>query len=161
MKIGLYPGSFDPISCGHLDIIERASSLFDVVHVGVLKNSSKKAFFSVEERIRFIEQSTAHLKNVEVNSFDGLTVNYAQEIGANALIRGLRAVSDFEYEFQLAAINNKLFKDAETVFLMTSTQYSFLSSSIIKEVGSLGGCIEGLVPDCILNEVKTKLLQKR
>lgn len=160
MKVGLYPGSFDPISCGHLDIIERAASLFDVVHVAVLKNSSKKGFFSIEERIDFIKKSTAHLDNIKVSSFEGLTVNYAKEVGANALIRGLRAVSDFEYEFQLASINNKLCKDVETVFLMTSTKYSFLSSSIIKEVGSLGGCIQGLVPDCILDEVKTRLLQK-
>lgn len=160
MKTGLYPGSFDPISCGHLDIIERAASLFDVVHVAVLKNSSKKGFFSTEERINFIKKSTAHLDNIKISSFEGLTVNYAKEVGANALIRGLRAVSDFEYEFQLASINNKLYKDVETVFFMTSTKYSFLSSSIIKEVGSLGGCIQGLVPDCILDEVKTRLLQK-
>lgn len=160
MKIGLYPGSFDPISMGHLDIIERASTLFDVVHVGVLKNSTKQGFFSVEDRIRFIEQSTKHLKNVEVSSFDGLTVKYAHKLKANAVIRGLRAVSDFEYEFQMAAMNNKLSKDAETVFFMTSTQYSFLSSSIIKEVGKLGGCIEGLVPDCIFEEVRDRLLQK-
>ncbi len=161
MKTGLYPGSFDPITSGHLDIIERAAKLFDVVHVSVLRNSAKNAFFSVDDRMEYIKKSTGHLNNIVVDSFDGLLVEYAQKIGANAIIRGLRAVSDFEYEFQIAAMNNKLFEEAETMFFMTSIQYSFLSSSIVKEVGSLGGNIEGLVPECILDDVKTRLLQKR
>ena len=160
MKIGVYPGSFDPITNGHLDIIERALSIFDVVHVSVLKNNSKNAFFSVEERLEFLKRSTAHLNNVIIDSFDGLLAQHAENLGASAIIRGLRAVSDFEYEFKLAAINSRLVENVETVFLMTSIQYSFLSSNIVKEVATYGGNIEGLVPDCILSDVKSRLLTK-
>jgi pantetheine-phosphate adenylyltransferase len=144
--IAIYPGSFDPITLGHLDLIQRGSRLFDKVIVAVLRNPNKMPLFSVQQRIEQIRLSTAHLLNVEVDSFDGLTVNYAQMQQAQVLIRGLRAVSDFEVELQMAHTNKTLSTQIETVFLATSNEYSFLSSSVVKEIARFGGSIDHLVP---------------
>lgn len=160
MKV-VYPGSFDPVTNGHLDIIERAAILFDEVFVAVLKNPNKNPLFSVEERIEVLQEVTGHISNVKIDSFDGLLVEYARQQSAKAVIRGLRAVSDFEFEFQVALTNRKLYNDVETVFLMTSNQYSFLSSSIVKEVASLGGCVRDLVPIEVEQKLKDKYRQKR
>lgn len=160
MKV-VYPGSFDPVTNGHLDIIERAALLFEEVSVAVLKNPNKNPLFSVEERIEVLQEVTGHISNVRVDSFDGLLVEYARQQSAKAVIRGLRAVSDFEFEFQVALTNRKLYNDVETVFLMTSNQYSFLSSSIVKEVASLGGCVRDLVPIEVEKKLKEKYRQKR
>ncbi|NLI59986.1 MAG: pantetheine-phosphate adenylyltransferase [Clostridiales bacterium] len=157
MKIGIYPGSFDPITNGHLDIIRRSSKLFDKVIVAVVKNYSKKPLFSIEEREDLIHRSTRDLSNVEVDSFEGLLMDYIHEKNAKVIIKGLRAISDFEYEFQMALMNRKLDSDVETIFLMTSSEYSFLSSSLVKEVATLGGCITGLVPDNVLPDIYRKL----
>ena len=160
-KTAVYPGSFDPVTNGHLDIIKRASRTFDRVHVAILKNSSKTPMFTLEQRIDWIKRATSHLPNVEVDSFDGLLVNYMDEKNAGIIIKGLRAVSDFEYEFQMALMNHKLNKNIETLFMMTNGKYSYLSSSIVKEVARHNGNLEGLVPDFmideIMNEVKKKL----
>ena len=134
MKIAVVPGSFDPITNGHLDIITRASVMFDKIKVVVLNNSSKNPLFTVEERMNLIEQSTAHLGNVEADTFSGLLVDYAKQENAQAIIRGLRAVSDFEYEMQITSMKRKLNDQVETLFIMTKNEYSFLSSSIVKEV---------------------------
>lgn len=144
--IAIYPGSFDPITLGHLDLIQRGSRLFEGVIVAVLRNPNKMPLFSVQQRIEQIRLSTAHLPNVEVDSFDGLTVNYAQMQQAQVLLRGLRAVSDFEVELQMAHTNKTLSTQIETVFLATSNEYSFLSSSVVKEIARFGGSIDHLVP---------------
>ncbi|EMX5408457.1 pantetheine-phosphate adenylyltransferase [Listeria monocytogenes] len=155
-KIAVIPGTFDPITNGHLDIIERAAKIFDVLYVSVLNNSSKKPLFTIEERMEMIRQVTAHLPNVQVESASGLTVDYAATRGATAIVRGLRAVSDFEYEMQIASMNRTLNADIETFFVMTNTKYSFLSSSMVKEVAQYQGDISELVPKIVNEQVQAK-----
>lgn len=152
-RTAVYPGSFDPVTNGHLDIIRRSSRTFDKVYVAVLVNSSKTPMFSIEKRMEWIKRETASLGNVEVDTFSGLLVDYMKEKGAGIIIKGLRAVSDFEYEFQMALMNHKLSKDIETLFMMTSAKYQYLSSSIVKEVARHGGCLDGLVPDSMKEEI--------
>ncbi|HEY8739734.1 MAG TPA: pantetheine-phosphate adenylyltransferase [Candidatus Dormibacteraeota bacterium] len=149
MKIALYPGSFDPFTLGHLDILERACGIFDRVIVGVLRNPNKTPLFSVEERIEMIQESLAGNQQVRVDAFEGLTVEFAQGIEAAAIVRGLRATSDFESEFQMALFNRKLAPGITTVFLMTSFANVFLSSSLVKEVASHGGDVEFAVPPSV------------
>lgn len=144
--LAIYPGSFDPVTLGHLDIIERGCRLFDRVIVAVLRNPNKTPLFTVPERINQIRQATQHLTNLEVDSFDGLTVNYARMKQATVLLRGLRVLSDFEMELQMAHTNKTLSVEIETVFLATSNEYSFLSSSLVKEIARFGGQIDHLVP---------------
>ncbi|MCX7795635.1 MAG: pantetheine-phosphate adenylyltransferase [bacterium] len=156
MKRAVYPGSFDPITNGHIDIIKRASKLFDELIVAVLVNPAKTPLFTVEERMELIRQSLNDMPNVKVDNFDGLLAHYAAKINADVIVRGLRAVSDFETEFQMALMNRRLNPDVEIVFLMTSYEYSYLSSGVVKEVVKLGGSVSGLVPEC----VETKLLEK-
>ncbi|EDN9030969.1 TPA: pantetheine-phosphate adenylyltransferase [Listeria monocytogenes] len=155
-KIAVIPGTFDPITNGHLDIIERAAKIFDVLYVSVLNNSSKKPLFTIEERMEMIRQVTAHLPNVQVESASGLTVDYAATRGATAIVRGLRAVSDFEYEMQIASMNRTLNAEIETFFIMTNTKYSFLSSSMVKEVAQYQGDISELVPEIVNEQVQAK-----
>ena len=157
MRIAVYPGSFDPMTNGHLDIIKRAANTFDKVYVAILTNSAKKPCFSLEQRIDWLTRATADLDNVEIDSFSGLLVNYANQIGASIIIKGLRAVSDFEYEFQMALTNRALSPNIETMFLMTNGEYSYLSSSIVKEIAKLGGSLSGLVPDFMIEEVKNEI----
>ena len=157
MTRAIYPGSFDPITNGHLDIIKRASRIFDKLYVSILTNSAKTSAFSLEERLDMIRRVTAEYDNVEVDSFSGLLVNYLNKKNATIVVRGLRAVSDFEYEFQMALTNHKLEKNIETLFMMTSAKYSYLSSSIVKEVARHGGNLEDLVPDCLVREIADKL----
>lgn len=147
--IALYPGSFDPLTYGHLDVIERAVRLFDCVVVAILTNPDKSPLFSIEERICQIQKATAHLDRVEVDTFHGLTVNFARQRGAQVLIRGLRAVSDFELELQMAQTNRTLAPEIETLFLSTSTVHSFLSSSLVKGIARLGGPVSHMVPSHI------------
>ncbi len=144
--IAIYPGSFDPITLGHLDIIQRSSRLFEHVIVAVLRNPNKSPLFTVQQRLEQIRQSTRHLPNVEADAFDGLTVNYAKMRQAQVLLRGLRAISDFEVELQMAHTNKTLSTQIETVFLATSNEYSFLSSSVVKEIARFGGSVNHLVP---------------
>ncbi|HHY91289.1 MAG TPA: pantetheine-phosphate adenylyltransferase [Clostridiales bacterium] len=158
MKIALYPGTFDPVTNGHIDIIKRASRLIDKVIVGVLHNPAKKPLFTVQERIDLLKAVTKDMENVEVDSFSGLLVDYVRQRNINVIIRGLRAVSDFEYEFQMALMNRKLNPEVETFFMMTSTEYSYLSSSIVKEVFQHHGCIDGLVPDVVIKAMRKKQL---
>ncbi len=148
--IGVYPGSFDPFTVGHMDILRRASALLDVVVVGVLTNSSKTPFFSVEERLDFIRRAAKAegLDNVRTGSFEGLLVEYVRQLNAKYIVRGLRALTDFEYEFQISAMNRRLAPDIDTLYFMAEPEHSFLSSSIVKEIGTLGGDITALVPDC-------------
>ena len=157
MKIAICPGSFDPVTLGHLDIISRASQLFDKVIVAVLCNTSKNPSFTVEERIEFLKEVTAEYDNVEVDSFSGLLVDYAKEKGAVAVVKGLRAVSDFEYEFQMSMINKKLYSDVETVYLNTSQDYMYLSSSVVKQIASFGGDISKFVPQRIHTKIVDRL----
>lgn len=157
MKIAVCPGSFDPITNGHLDIIARAAKLFDRVIVCVLKNPAKTGSFSVEERLDLIRRSCAHIENVEVDSFNGLLVDYAHSKGACAIVKGLRAVSDFEYEMQMSMANKKLNENIDTVYLNTASEYMFLSSSVVKQIAMFGGEIDEFVPAVILEDVKTKL----
>ncbi|MEB3306736.1 MAG: pantetheine-phosphate adenylyltransferase [Cyanobacteriota bacterium] len=142
----LYPGSFDPLTLGHLDLIERGSRLFDGLMVGVLQNTNKRAAFPLELRIQQIRAATAHLDGVEVESFDGLTVDFAQKCGSAVILRGLRALSDFEYELQIAHTNKTLAAGVETLFLATAVHHSFLSSSVVKEVARFGGDVRHMVP---------------
>jgi pantetheine-phosphate adenylyltransferase len=151
--IAIYPGSFDPITFGHLDIIQRGSRLFERVIVPVVRNPNKTPLFTVQERIHQIQRATKHLANVEVDSFDGLTVNYAKMRGAAVLLRGLRVLSDFEMELQMAHTNKTLSSEIETVFLATSNEYSFLSSSVVKEVARFGGSVDHLVPHHVALEI--------
>jgi len=145
-KIAVYPGSFDPITYGHLDIIERILDVFDGVIVAVTKNSSKKSLFTIQERTELLCEVLKDEPRARVDSFDGLLVDYVAAQGADVIVRGLRAVSDFEFEFQLAQMNRTLAQGVQTMFMMTSVTYSYLSSSIIKEVSSLNGSVDGLVP---------------
>lgn len=148
-SIAVCPGSFDPITYGHLDIIRRGAKVFDMVYVSVMNNSSKNPLFSVEERISLIKEVTKDLPNVKVDEHTGLLVDYAKTVNANAIIRGLRAVSDFEYEMQITSMNRVLNDEIETFFIMTNNQYSFLSSSIVKEVAKYNGDISSLVPPVV------------
>ncbi|MBO2534464.1 pantetheine-phosphate adenylyltransferase [Rummeliibacillus suwonensis] len=159
-KVAVVPGSFDPITNGHLDIIRRAADIFDIVYVAVMNNSSKRPLFDVQERMDLIKEVTNSLSNVKVESSSGLLINYAKSKNANAIIRGLRAVSDFEYEMQITAMNRFLDEHIETFFIMTQNKHSFLSSSIVKEVSQYGGNIHGLVPDLVEDALKEKYKQK-
>lgn len=152
-NIAVYPGSFDPITKGHTDIIKRASKIFDKVYVTVLKNSAKTPMFSIPERMELIKRITGEFDNVYIDTFSGLLVDYMQEKGANVIIKGLRAISDFEYEFQMALMNHKLNTNIETMFLMTSAKYSYLSSSIVKEVAKYNGSLDGLVDERIMEDI--------
>lgn len=155
-SIAVCPGSFDPITNGHLDIIKRGARVFDKVYVVILNNSSKKPLFSVEERKQLIEEVTKSIPNVVVDSFQGLLVDYASSVNANAIIRGLRAVSDFEYEMQITSMNRVLNEKIETFFIMTNNQYSFLSSSIVKEAAKYNGRISDLVPKAVEDALRMK-----
>jgi pantetheine-phosphate adenylyltransferase len=156
MKTAVYPGSFDPVTFGHIDIIDRSSKLFDKVIVAVLNNPSKEYLFSTKDRMDMLRMATEDYPNVEVDCFSGLLVDYMDNRNANTVIRGLRAVSDFEYEFQMALMNRKLNRRIETIFMMTSSRYSYLSSSIVKEVAGLGGCVKDLVPDFVNDRIMKK-----
>lgn len=160
-KVAVVPGSFDPVTNGHLDIIKRAAEVFDTVYVAVLNNSSKKPLFSVEERIALIGEVTKEIPNVRIEQSAGLLVDYAQSKNASAIVRGLRAVSDFEYEMQITSMNRFLDKHIETFFIMTKNEYSFLSSSIVKEVAQYGGNIHGLVPQIIEDALHEKFNLKK
>ncbi len=155
-KIVIYPGTFDPITFGHLDVIQRASELFDVVIVAVLENASKKPLFTKEERVEMIKHSIHGMTNVEVDVFDGLLVEYAKQKGAIAIIRGLRAVSDFEYEFQMALMNRKISNGVTTVFLMPHEKYTYLNSSIVRELARLKANVSDFVPAHVAEKLKEK-----
>jgi len=147
MVVAVYPGTFDPLTYGHMDIIERAAGLFGKLIVGIYENPSKQPLFPLEQRVELVKEEVTGLPNVHVKAFKGLTVDFIHRIGGRVMIRGLRANSDFEREFEMALMNRKLAPDIELLCLMTSSQYQFLSSSLIKEVSKLGGCLEGMVPD--------------
>lgn len=156
MKRAIYPGSFDPLTLGHVDIIERASQIVDELVVGVLNNSAKNSLFSLEERVSMIKEITESMPNVTVASFDGLLVDYMNEINATIIVRGLRAVTDFEYELQIAQTNHVENPKVETIFLTTSLQYSYLSSTIVKEFASYGGDISKFVPNQFIDRIYDK-----
>lgn len=156
MKKAIYPGSFDPLTLGHVDIIRRSAAIVDELVVGVLNNSAKNSLFSLEERVSMIKEMTDSMQNVTVASFDGLLVDYMDEIGATIIVRGLRAVTDFEYELQIAQTNHVENPDVETIFLTTSLQYSYLSSTIVKEFASYGGDISKFVPARFIDRIYAK-----
>ena len=156
MRVAVYPGSFDPITNGHLDIIERASKIFDKLVVGVLNNKNKKPRFTSDERVMLIKKVTSHIPNVETASFDGLLVDFAREHDASVIIKGLRTVNDFEYEFQMALLNKTLDSDCETMFMMTNSKYSYISSSMVNELAGYKGDLAGLVPTDIIQYIKDK-----
>lgn len=153
----IYPGSFDPFTNGHLDIAQRAAKLFDTVIVAIANNEEKKPLFTLKERLQFAQESIRHLPNVRVDSFNGLLVNYVEQCGGQAVIRGLRAISDFEFEFQLALMNRKLNERVETIFMMPKETYTFLSSRITKEIARLGGDVKAFVPAHVETALKKKL----
>ncbi len=161
MVTAICPGSFDPITVGHVDIIKRAANMFDKVIVLVAHNKSKTSTFTVEERVEFIRRVTKDIPNVEADSFDGLLVDYVREKGAKAIVKGLRAVSDFEYEFQMALVNKKLYPQADTIFLTTSAENMYLSSSVVKQVGSMGGDISPFIPTQVLDDIKIRLMERK
>ena len=157
MKTAVYPGTFDPVTYGHLDVILRASKLFDCVIVGVLHNSSKSPLFSVEERVNMIKSITSHLENIEVRSFDGLLVDFVHQCRADVIVRGLRAITDFEYELQMAQTNRIMSPELDTLFLTTSLEYAYLSSTILKEVAHFGGDLSKFAPAEITDAVIEKI----
>lgn len=158
-KIAIYPGTFDPITLGHLDIAKRASKLFDKVFVTLAINSNKQPLFSKKERLEFIVDAVKNIPNVEVKSFEGLLIHYAQKINANAIIRGLRAVTDFEFEFQLALMNRKQNDKITTVFLMPHEKYTYLNSTIIREVARFGGCVDSFITPMVAKRLKEKYIK--
>ena len=160
MSIAVYPGSFDPVTLGHLDIIERTARIMDRVIIGVLNNNSKTPLFSVEERVNMLRSVTAHITNVEVQSFDGLLVDFVRKNGANGIVRGLRAITDFEYELQLSQTNRIIAPEIDTLFLTTNLKYSYLSSSIVKEIATYHGDISAFLPPEILEQVEKKINDK-
>ena len=155
-KLAIYPGSFDPVTNGHIDIIVRGLKIFDDIVVCILNNPAKKVLFDIEERMDMLNQSLSGIKNIEVTTYDGLLVDFAVQRKANAILRGMRAVSDFEYEFQMALMNRRLNRDIQTVFLMTGLRWIFTSSSIIKEAARFGGNINGMVPKIVQQKLKEK-----
>lgn len=161
MRVGIYPGSFDPVTLGHLDIIERASRMVDLLVIGVMVNGAKSPMFTSDERVRLLKKVIKDMPNVTVEANDGLLVDFAREKNANLIIRGLRAVTDFEYELQLAQTNHKLSPETDTVFLTTSVEYSYVSSSIVREIASYGGDITQFVPECIVDEIYQKAGRKK
>lgn len=160
MTTAICPGSFDPVTIGHVDIIKRAAKMFDRVIVAVLVNMEKKPWFTIEERTELLKKATEGIENVEIVGFEGLLVDFAAANHADAIVKGLRAISDFEYEFQMALTNNKLNPDVETVFLTTSAENMYLSSSIVKQVGLLGGDISPFVPECVHDEILLRIRQR-
>ena len=156
MKIAIYPGSFDPVTFGHLDVISRSAKMVDKLIIGVLINNNKTPLFSTEDRVRMINELISEYPNVEVHSFSGLTVDYAKEVGATMIVRGLRAVTDFEYELQLAQTNKVIAEDIDTLFLATNLKYSYLSSSTVKEIASFNGDISDFVPKSVETAMKKK-----
>ena len=157
MKIGIYPGSFDPVTKGHMDIIERAAKVVDILIVAVLTNPSKKSgMFTTEERMEILTESTGHIKNVQIDHFEGLLVDYAKKKEASVIVRGLRAVTDFEYELQMAQINKSLLPEVETIFLVTKAEYSFLSSSSVRELAMFNGKFHNLVPESVVKKLEAK-----
>ena len=159
-KVAIYPGSFDPVTNGHLDILERGLNIFDKIIVAIMHNPVKEYLFTVEERFEMLSRTLKNLKNVEIDTFDGLLVDYAAKRKAQAILRGMRAVSDFEYEFQMALMNRRLNRDVQTVFLMTGLRWIFTSSSIIKEAAQFGGNIEGMVSPSVYKKIKEKFSPK-
>lgn len=156
MKRAIYPGNFDPVTNGHMDIIERAARVFDEVIVAVGTNMGKSPLFTTEERMEMLRDACRHLPNVSVDSFHALTVRYAASKGADVVVRGLRALSDFDFEFEMALMNRRLDGRIETVFMMPNAEYTYLSSSVVKEVASFGGSVEGLVPEIVEEHLKRK-----
>ena len=161
MNVAIVPGSFDPVTNGHLDIIKRTAQLFDVVYVSILSNSTKSPLFSVEERIELIRRVTKDFPNVQVEGFTGLLVDYARQKGAKFIVKGLRAVTDFEYEFQMSLTNKQLAPEIETFFITTNSQYAYLSSSLVKEVGKYCGDISQMVPHEIIEDIERKIGGRR
>lgn len=161
MRRAIYPGSFDPLTNGHLDVIHRAARLFDEVVVAVADNESKKPMFSQKDRLALVEQSIQSIAKVRADAFTGLLVDYADRVQAQVIIRGLRAISDFEFEFQLALMNRKLREEVETIFMMPRDTYTFLSSRMVKEIARLGGNVADLVPASVLRALETKLAKRR
>ena len=160
MSISIYPGSFDPVTLGHIDIIRRAAKMTDVLIVGVLKNSAKKGLFTIEEREEMLREVTKDIPNIEIKSFDGLLVDFAKENNANTIVRGLRAITDFDYELQMAQTNRALYEGADTIFIPTSIEYSFLSSTTVREIASLNGDISKFVAPYVEQKLKEKFIAK-
>ena len=160
MSIAVYPGSFDPVTYGHLDIIKRSIRVFDKLVIGILLNSEKNPLFSMEERVEFLTEATKDMENVEAKSFSGLLVAFARETNADITVRGLRAVTDFEYELQIAQINNKLDSNLDTMFFTTSTEYAYLSSTIVREIASYHGDVSELVPPYVEQKLKQKFRER-
>jgi pantetheine-phosphate adenylyltransferase len=156
-NIAIYPGSFDPLTMGHVNIIERGLAVFDEIIVAIAHNISKKTLFTEEERLNHLRQVFGHNPRVKIDCFEGLLVHYAEKVGAKAVLRGIRTVSDYEFEFQMALANKRLYPAMETFFMMTDSQYSYLSSTIIKEISRFGGTVDGMVPPVIAEELKRKL----
>ena len=161
MLRAIYPGSFDPVTKGHLDIIERAAAIADELIVGVLQNKAKSPLFSVEERVTMLKEVTKNIKNVKIVPFEGLLIDFAKQMDAKVIVRGLRAITDFEYELQMSQTNRKLNADVETIFLTTNLEYSYLSSTTVKEVASFGGDITQFVPEFVAEKVTEKIKERR
>ncbi len=159
-RIAVYPGTFDPVTNGHLDLVERACNRFDRLVLAILNNQEKEPMFTLEERTRFLKEAVARWDNVEVDTFGGLLVDYAKRVGATVILRGLRAISDFEYELQMAMMNRRLAPEVETVFLMPSEAYSYVSSRLVREVARLGGSVEGLVPPAVGAALRSRALRR-
>jgi pantetheine-phosphate adenylyltransferase len=157
----VYPGTFDPVTNGHIDLIERGAALFDYLHVAILGNEDKTPLFSIEERVEMLEEAVKRYRNVSVTTFEGLLVDYAEKIGASVIVRGIRAVSDYEYELQMAMMNRRLSSRVETVFMMPAEAYSYLSSRLVKEISQLGGSVRGLVPPGVERRLKIRKSKKR
>ena len=160
MSISIYPGSFDPVTYGHIDIIKRAAKMTDLLIVGVLKNSAKRGLFTIEEREEMLREVTKDIPNIEIKSFDGLLVDFARENSANTIVRGLRAITDFDYELQMAQTNRALYEGADTIFIPTSIEYSFLSSTTVREIASLNGDISKFVAPYVEQKLKEKFIAK-